>query len=428
MKQIFSKWSMGIAICAILISCSDKDNEIVNPEPDNTPDPVPEEIITDLSSEELANCYIVQAPGKYKFLADNKFNLGEGLPVPPEINPTAARLVWQTEENSIISVELIKENEKPFVVFEVNEATGNALISVENSQGEIEWSWHIWMPEEEISSISTDTGYEIMNMNLGALNNNAGDPGSYGMLYQWGRKDPFPASATLTGNTSTVSAPMYDIEGNPVAITNSDWTNLDNNNLKYAISHPTVCLSNSAQYAISRDWLSEGNSDNTLWGCPDGAIKDDDNNFINKGAKTCYDPSPAGWRVPSPDVFQNFTTTGGYAWELVDFNIADINNDNILDLDDYNFGWHFNLNGNTSLYFPAASRFDGTYAMLMGSMSGLWGNYWSNSPAIDVNGGALAVLAFQIKDMYGNDMVTLSPAAIGSKADAYSIRCIRDVK
>ena len=410
-----------IGSLGIMISSCSHDNNPDDPGKDS------QEIYVDLSKDELANCYIVQSPGKYKFTADNQFNLGEGLPVPPEIKPTKAGLVWQTEFGSINEVNLSFENEKPYVTFEVDNVVGNAVIAVYNEAGKIEWSWHIWMPQEEVESFLSSTGYEVMNMNLGAMNNIPGDPLSYGMLYQWGRKDPFPASATLTGTTQTISAPMYDITGNAVVIENSDWGSMNNNTLEYAISHPTVCLSNYAQYANSRDWLVSSRSDDSLWGNPDGNSKDvSSNNYPNKGRKTCYDPSPAGWRVPPVDVFRNFTNSGGYAWTFDEFNVEDVNKDGNIDLDDYNYGWFFNLNDNASMYFPAAARFDGSYAMLMGSMSGLWGNYWSNAPYEGMKGGAISVLAFQVKDQYGNEMITVSPSAASSRADAFSIRCIRD--
>ena len=437
--------SLSFLSLIILASCSDNEPSVVedpdedvvtNPsekpeegeEPGDIEEPQPEVSAIDLSADEMANCYIVQSPGKYKFLADNQFNLGDGLPTPPAINPQNAALVWQTNKNAIVSVELITENDKPYVVFEVTEAEGNALIAVQNAAGQTQWSWHIWMPSQEIVALSTSTGYEIMNMNLGALSNTPGDPNAFGMLYQWGRKDPFPAAATITGNTSTLSAPMFDINGKEVTLAYSDWNSIDNNTIEYAIANPTTCLSNYAQYFTCRDWLKEANADNSLWGNPQGDLKDEENNYVNKGAKTCYDPSPAGWRVAPADVFSDFSSTGGYAWDFADFNIKDVNGDHALDLEDYNYGWHFYINDSDALYFPAASRFDGSYAMLMGSMTGLWGNYWSNSPYSLMNGGAIAALAFQVKDMNGNEMVTLSPAAAGSKADAYSIRCIRDSK
>lgn len=359
---------------------------------------------------DMANCYVIYEPGYYEFKADNQFNLGEGLPVPPQINPTDAKLIWQTQKDAIGKVEFAEENGEKYIRFRADKTGFNALLACTDSHGTILWSWHIWMPIEEITGVTTDTGYEVMNMNLGALNNTPGNALSYGLLYQWGRKDPFPAAATLTGDTSTIGAPLYDIANNAVRIQNSSWYNTDNNNLAYAIANPTVCLSNYSQYSQTRDWLAYGESDDTLWSTK----------------KTCYDPSPAGWKVADPEVFKNFTTTGNYSWYLPDFNVADVNNDGQIDLDDYNYGWFFNVSSGTSLYFPAAARYDGSYAMLMGSVSGVWGNYWSNSTYPNIQGGALCCLSFQVKDQNGKDMVTVSPSAGSSRADAFSIRCVRE--
>lgn len=420
MKHHFLPILTIFVLSSLSVSCSDEKSE---PEP--IIDPVEEAF--DLSSEEMANCYIVTQPGFYKFIADNQFNLGPGLPVPPTIEPVSASLVWQTQQGSIDFVELSFADDKPLIVFEVSKAEGNAIIAACDDSGNILWSWHIWMPQEEISSFTTDTGYEVMNMNLGAMNNNPSDPLAYGMLYQWGRKDPFPASPTLTGTTSTVSAPMFDINDIPVNITNSSWNSSDANTLEYAIAHPTVCLSNYARYATSRDWLTEQDANDALWGNPEGDVRDPlTNTFPNKGKKTCYDPSPAGWRVPPADVFRNFSSTGGYVWTFDDFNVYDYNADGKINLNDYTYGWHFMTDADTPLFFPAAARFDGSYAMLMGSVSGLWGNYWSNAPYSTMAGGAFCALAFQIEDQNGNTMITLSPAAASSRADAFSIRCIRD--
>lgn len=415
-----------LCVAMATTGCTDTDDPLAEPLPpeEETPDE-PVDDAVDLSADEMANCYIVQSAGTYKFKADNQFNLGAGLPAPPEIHPVAAELVWQTTKGSITSVELDSTGDVPYVRFEVAEPIGNALIAVLNDDSEIVWSWHIWMPEVEITGIPTETGYEVMNLNLGATNNTPGDAASYGMLYQWGRKDPFAASATLTGDVNTVSAPLYDIDNMPVTISNSSWTDNQNNNIKYAISHPTVCLSNYPHYATSRDWLAQGND--ALWGNPNGYDPEGgENKFAEKGRKTCYDPSPAGWRVAPADVFSTFTSTGGYAWDFADFNIYDYNNDGQTDLDDYVYGWHFNVNDKTALYFPAAARFDGSYAMLMGSMSGLWGNYWSNAPHPSVPGGAYCCLSFQVKSQTGQDWITVSPSGGASRADAYSVRCIRD--
>ena len=416
---------MGIiALLVISSGCSSKEAIVDQPGIDSSTTST-----VNLSEEGLANCYIVQSPGIYMFKVDNQFNLGEGLPVPPKINPESAGLIWQSGESLIKSVELIQEGENSYVKFEVENAKGNALIAVYDEAGNIEWSWHIWMPTEEIYSIAADSGYEVMNLNLGAIDNSPGSFTSYGMLYQWGRKDPFPAAGSLTGDLKTLSAPMYDIDNNPVLLKNSSWTDTDNNTIQYSIENPTIVLSNNSQYSQSRDWLRSDLSEPALWGNPQGSLREDETlSYINKGVKTCYDPSPYGWRVPPADVFLHFTVEGGYAWDINAFNIFDSNGDNEYNLDDYNYGWHFMINFETPLYFPAASRFDGSYAMLMGSMSGWWGNYWSNSHSESMSGGALCALAFQVKDINGMEMITASPSASSSKADAFSIRCIKDNK
>lgn len=419
-----------IVSATLMVSCTENDNKTEEPNNGTIENPEDkEDAVMDLGVEELANCYIVQSPGKYRFEATNRFNLGAGKPVPPTISPVSASLVWQTTKGSISSVELITEGNRNYVEFNVSEARGNAVLAVYDATDEIAWSWHIWMPEEDVKGIPAASGYEVMNMNLGAMHNRTNDAGSYGLLYQWGRKDPFPAAETLTGTTATVGAAMYDLQGNSVSIQNSEWTSVENNTIAYSISHPTVCLSNYYQFSTSRDWLEASLSDNALWGNPEGYVRDEaTNQFINSGSKTCYDPSPAGWRVGPVDTFRHFTTSGGYVWDFSDFNIHDVNGDSMLSLEDYNYGWHFYINASEPMYFPAAARYDGSYGMLMGSMSGLWGNYWSNSPHADMAGGAVASLSFQIKDMYGNDMISVSPYGGGSRADAYSVRCVRDYK
>lgn len=409
----------------------DKNEDIIIPDepdmpeqPDDPVNPEPEDKAVDLSADEMANCYIVTEPGLYKFKADNQFNLGEGLPVPESISPVSAALLWQTERGSVATVDLIGDKD-PYVEFEITQAKGNALIAACDDNGNVVWSWHIWMPDEEPFGVKSAMGYEIMNMNLGALNNTPGDVNAYGMLYQWGRKDPFPASPTLVGDTSTVGAPLYDIDNNPVAITNSSWYNDDVNTIEYAVANPTVCLSNYSHYGHSRDWLRE--SDDTLWGNPDGEFRDKENNiFPNKGRKTCYDPSPAGWKVAPADAFRNLTTSGGYASDPADVFAADVNGDGKVDINDYVYGWSFLVDKNTPLYFPAAARYDGSYAMLMGSVSGYWGSYWSNSPYAGISGGAYCCLSFSVKDQSGKDTFTVSPAGGSSRADAFSIRCVRD--
>lgn len=379
------------------------------------------QVLEDLSSSGTANCYVIDSEGLYSF---NVKTAGNGIGTDGHEGAllfdqaTYASLVWQTDPGMILSVTF----DGGAVLFEASDVPGNALIAVEDSDENIIWSWHIWHPKEEISSMTTKTGYELMNMNLGAMTSGQlplENSESYGLLYQWGRKDPFTAAATVTGDETTMGAPLYDIEGNAVSIGASSMSSVADNTLEYSIAHPTVCLSNYAQYSESRDWLAAEHSDASLWGNPDGNLEED-GVFVNKGFKTMYDPCPPGWRVPPADVFGSFTSSGQVSFSFEEFDVEDISLDGKIDADDFSNGWFFKMEEG-SMFFPAAARYDGSYAMLMGSVSGLWGSYWSNAPgSADFGYGGLGFCALSFQ----SSMVT--PSASASRADAYSVRCIRE--
>lgn len=146
------------------------------------------EKIVDLSEAGTSNCYLVTAAGNYSFDATVRGNgaTTEGLDAPTAIAGTSAAVVWQSAPGLISGVTLADGR----ISFKIA-GPGNAVIAVKD--GAILWSWHIWYPEAEVAGLNSKTGYEVMNMNLGAMHNTPGDVGSYGLLYQWGRKDPFPA-------------------------------------------------------------------------------------------------------------------------------------------------------------------------------------------------------------------------------------------
>ena len=145
---------------------------------------------------------------------------------------------------------------------------GNALIAVKDNSDNILWSWHIWVTGSSVSDI--DSGFaaeakKIMDRNLGAIyvatTGAAPAINTYGLYYQWGRKDPF------------YSEKMYAAPSG--ALTTSDvagvGTTVDN-----TISNPTVFYHNNG-----KDWCSSTTS--TLW---------------ENSGKTIYDPCPPGYRVP----------------------------------------------------------------------------------------------------------------------------------
>lgn len=440
----------AVAACVIAVSCNGK---IDNPDNGNNTDNSgnnnenePGVNAVNLSASGTANCYVIDAAGEYAFDASLRGNgaSSQGLETPQPLSPSSAKLLWQDSKSMISSVSLSGTR----VVFTAGSKPGNAVIAVENASGEIIWSWHIWHPEEPVSGLTTSKGYTLMNMNLGAISSEIG-LSAYGLLYQWGRKDPFPGSPIASGGTiQTKSAPVYDIDGNETQILASSMFESYSNNLAYAIAHPNTCLSCSP--TKTGDWLLSDESSPALWGNPEGGLNVD-GKYINNGCKSIYDPCPAGWRVPPADLYSNFTGSGQYAWVELDsegnpqkdengnmvisytfgqdsYPVCDMNADGILSMEDYNNGWVFRLGDDTSSYFPASTRYDATYALLMGSMVGLWGNYWTNAPSVQSNGTSDSAIAmgFAVKDMYGKTNISISPNASGPKANAFAVRCIKE--
>ncbi|MDY4480988.1 MAG: hypothetical protein SPE21_02255 [Candidatus Cryptobacteroides sp.] len=440
----------AVAACVIAVSCNGK---IDNPDNGNNTDNSgnnnenePGVNAVNLSASGTANCYVIDAAGEYAFDASLRGNgaSSQGLETPQPLSPSSAKLLWQDSKSMISSVSLSGTR----VVFTAGSKPGNAVIAVENASGEIIWSWHIWHPEKPVSGLTTSKGYTLMNMNLGAISSELG-LSAYGLLYQWGRKDPFPGSPIASGGTiQTKSAPVYDIDGNETQILASSMFESYSNNLAYAIAHPNTCLSCSP--TKTGDWLLSDESSPALWGNPEGGLNVD-GKYINNGGKSIYDPCPAGWRVPPADLYSNFTGSGQYAWVELDsegnpqkdengnmvisytfgqdsYPVCDMNADGILSMEDYNNGWVFRLGDDTSSYFPASTRYDATYALLMGSMVGLWGNYWTNAPSVQSNGTSDSAIAmgFAVKDMYGKTNISISPNASGPKANAFAVRCIKE--
>ena len=384
------------------------DDEQIEPDGDAT------ESVVNLSEAGTANCYIVKTAGNYSFDATVRGNgeIVEGVDFNDEkLEPTGAKLVWKSDKNGLIDSLSLEDGK---IYFSSNGKNGNALIAALDEAGNIIWSWHIWFLNEEISNVKTSGGVMVMNRNLGATSLDSESSESHGLLYQWGRHEPFPASPVVSGGTtSTMPVPLYDENGNEVEIAHSSWENSENNTFEYAISNPTTVLSNKSHYSDCRDWLHKEFSNPALWGGRDGE-------------KSLFDPCPAGYRVPKLGTFDFFTSSGGYETDISGFSVFDINSDGVIDGNDYKNGWYilFDAAADSYSYFPAATRYDGSYAMLMGSKAGLWGNYWY-ADADETDDSSVPCGAYALAFQFG-DSVSASPKATGGRADAYSVRCVKE--
>ena len=160
-----------------------------------------------LAKKETANCYVLNESGKYAFPADIR---GNGVPA-AGLNAgmtgiKSVSIVWD-RGNILKSAYLhVGISGQPYVIIETPEnfALGNALVAVRNAEGDILWSWHIWStsykPGKDDKLVGDWNGcWNYMPLELGMT----GPDDTSCMLYQWGRKDPFP---TVTPENTTTDA------------------------------------------------------------------------------------------------------------------------------------------------------------------------------------------------------------------------------
>ena len=138
-----------------------------------------------------------------------------------------------------------------------------------------------------------------MNRAIGAIDKTAG-VNSFGMLYQWGRKDPFtPSTATspARGATGGKDTQLYNATGTPIN-TNTygvggEWihsaTALNATQVATLINYPSTFYTGG-----SVPIASTGNLSNDWW---------------NATIKTLYDPCPTGYRIPPNGTYNSFTTS-----------------------------------------------------------------------------------------------------------------------
>lgn len=213
----------------------------------------------DLSEINTANCYIVSSAGKYMFNGSIIGNGDKGIisnanfhTNSTSITPYSVELVWDT--NNIISELYLKNG---FIYFTASSKEGNALIAVKDSKSNILWSWHIWATDTPKDFPNYD-GYLTIDRNLGAISANYADGAqTYGLYYQWGRKDPLRNPSTVVDTDETTGCITYTIK-HPTQLIGGDFYNWQ--------------YSNKSEY---------------LWG-------------YKHNTKTIYDPCPVGYKVPFP--------------------------------------------------------------------------------------------------------------------------------
>ena len=252
---------------------------------DKTPTPAPDPEPTVFADP--ANCFMVSEPGFYAFKA-NKGKTTEAV-----ASIASVEVLWESfgthetpSKGNIIPQAYYQDG----MVYFKTPATlndGNALIAAKDASNNILWSWHIWVCNGWDATATAQKYYNksngiasfgaVMDRNLGATSAAINDIKSHGLLYQWGRKDPFLGwdGYNAAGHTPAASTLKWP---DPVHIDAETGT------IEYAIAHPTTVLY-PGKTSSNVDWYytKEHNvTDNMRW-----------NERLN-----LYDPCPAGWTLP----------------------------------------------------------------------------------------------------------------------------------
>ncbi|MBB4037886.1 hypothetical protein GGR21_003807 [Dysgonomonas hofstadii] len=267
---------------------------------------------TDPSALDLSNCYIVNPGQTVKIPVMKAYAVWaqklQDNEIQDAVGDRSMNLVWQDAPGVVQYTPIIADagSQSTFAVTGLK--PGNAVIAY-TIGGITYWSWHIWVtdydPETEYKSYN---GLQFMDRCLGATNATFGALGAMGLLYQWGRKDPFPGAATTTSSTEKVLYSYVDMI-HPT-VTKSDISTLPvtyNNNLRASIKAPLTFYYSNGSLG---DWYtantSNSDQDDNLWY---------DENLLKK---TPYDPCPPGWRVayvdtPGDTPFANLPVPGNFS-------------------------------------------------------------------------------------------------------------------
>ena len=310
-----------------------------------------------------ANCYMVHTAGNYKLplvygnaikngatnanaytgVEGNNVTLtfprhdGQAITDPwiknNGITVKSADLLWQDAQGLITAVGIDGDYLTLTVGKNATTQEGNALIAAKDADNNIVWSWHIWVTNQTFATLTTvDTGshtYQLTPVNLGWVG--AASSAGYQTYYQWGRKDPFIGTGEVT----------YESDN---SVTIAD--NIKNPTTFYRVGNTDRDKPSIAEYRNMWDAQQTSNSDN----------------IATATKKTVYDPCPAGFCVPTGNLYNYIKNGSGFSFTW----------------DATNKGRNMTLTSvNANVFFPASGiRYRGNSSLTYVHTEGY---YWSAS-------------------------------------------------
>jgi len=334
----------------------------------------------DLGLVGTANCYIVSEIGIYRF-TPTKGNSNESVG-----DIAFAETLWETFGTDVTpNVGDLVKNVKyvdGVIRFETPSTfkEGNAVIAAKDASGNILWSWHIWLTDQPEEQVYYNNAGTMMDRNLGATSAIPGDVGALGLLYQWGRKDPFLGSSSIN----------EDIFAKSTARWPSSVSSNSRGTIEYAISHPMTFISANESNC---DWYYTGNdvTDNTRWTTSDKP-------------KSIYDPCPVGWRVPDGGGDGIWSSACGSTLSFDGY-----------PYDSSNEGMNFSCKFGpaTTIWYPVSgfrNDSDGSLRYV-----GYYGFCWSASPSV-----------YNAHYLYFYKLGRVYPSDSNWRAFGHSVRCLQE--
>ena len=286
-----------------------------------------------------------------------KATTGEGVNKGMGIIVASAALLWQDAQGLITEVGIDGDYLTLTVGKNASAQQGNALVAAKDGSGDIVWSWHIWVTTETFATLTTvatgNHNYQVTPVNLGWVPTGGDGKQGYNTYYQWGRKDAFIPGAW----NSTTNRTVYNING--ATVTGLPYTSSTTAAIADNIKNPTTHYYNNSTY---------GSCDTKYYNMWD-AQQTGTNNITTATKKTVYDPCPAGFCVPTGNLYYFMGKNGS-------------SNRSMSTWDDTNKGatWNTGITG-TALFFPASGDRSSSGGTL--SNVGSHGYCWSASPSSD---------------------------------------------
>lgn len=245
-----------------------------------------------------------------------------------------ATLVWEDHPGQITEIDLEQASQPKDsrIKVRVNPALGNGNAVVALKVNNVTyWSWHIWITDNPENGVDYTQGFETdinnkairvkyMDRNLGAssahfLGHNWHKSG--GLMYEWGRKDPFPALVykdlefyELNSEKGRLYHPELSKGKIPVVLRPYDDIE---SNIRYSVKNPLNYIINSDAnnwFSNKRHKVAGSGTTFTAWDLWADNYKGGNGNANSSNAtvkkdsrsyelKSELDPCPNGWRVPS---------------------------------------------------------------------------------------------------------------------------------